>query len=225
MESLLLKAVKRDGSLSAKDIRKMKLIPAEYYGHGVGNLSLSLPYQDFRRTYKKAGGNTIIDLEIEGNGQKKVLVQNVDFHPVSDMFTHVEFINVKMDEEIVTEVPIILEGLAPAVKELQGTLVQSLDNIEVKCLPGDLIHEVKLNVESLVDFNHSLHVSDIVLPPKITLLTNPTTTVATVVAPREEEVETTVAPEVDLSKIEVTTEKKVEEGEATEVSDKKKKED
>lgn len=210
MEQIALKVQKRDGKLSAGSLRRMKLIPAEYYGRGVKNISLQIPYGDMRRAYKNAGGNTIIDLDIEGQSVK-ALVHNVDYHPVSDDITHVEFINVDMKQAIQTRVKIKLEGMPPAVKDLQGTLVQSLHEIEIKCLPSDLIHEVVLNVEPLVDFNVSLKVSDLKLPETIKLLTDPSVTVATVIAPRDEEEEKAVE-EVDLSKIEVTSEKKVEEG-------------
>ncbi len=207
METITLAAQKRDMAITAKDVRKMKMIPAEFYGHGVDNLNLQLDYQAFRRAYKAAGENTIITLEIEGNGKKTVLVHNVDYHPVSDEFQHVEFKNVRMDEAVTTTIPVRLEGTAPAVKDMGGTLVQALDEIEVTCLPKDLIHEFVLSVEGLVDFNTSLRVSDIKVPSTITINTDLEEMVAIVSAPREEEPEAAAEP-VDLSKIEVTSEKK-----------------
>lgn len=212
MEQIVLKAQMRDKTVRANSLRRMKLVPAEYYGHGVENMSLQIPYGDIRRAYKQAGENTIIDLDIAGK-PVKALVHHVDYHPVTDDITHVEFINVDMGQAIHTRVKIKLEGMPPAVKDMQGTLVQSLHEIEIKCLPADLIHEIILNVEPLVDFNVSLKVSDLKLPEKIKLLTDPSITVATVVAPRDEE-EEKPAEEVDLSKIEVTSEKKPEEGAA-----------
>ena len=148
------------------------------------------------------------------------MIHHVDYHPVSDDITHVEFINIKMDQAIHTRVKVKLEGTAPAVKELQGTLVQSIHEVEIKCLPADLIHELILNIDALVDFNASLHVSDIKLPERITLITDPELTVATVAQQKVEE--EAPAEAVDLSKIEVSTEKKVEEGaEAVEKKEKK----
>lgn len=219
METIALKAQKRDLTMSARNLRKTKMVPAEFYGHGMKNLSIQLPYGDIRRAYKQAGGNTIIDLDVEGSSMK-ALIQNVDYHPVTDEITHVEFINVRMDEAIHTKVKVKLEGLAPAVKDLQGTLVQSIHEIEIKCLPGDLIHEVTLSVDSIIDFTVSLHVSDIKVPEKITVLTDPSLTVATVVAPRDEE-EEKPAEAVDLSKIEITSAKPAEE-EGADAADKKK---
>lgn len=211
METITLAAQKRDKAMTAKDVRRLKMIPAEFYGHGVDNLSIQMDYQAFRRAYKAAGENTIITLEVEGGGKKTVLVHNVDYHPVSDEFLHVEFKNVRMDEEVTTTIPVRLEGTAPAVKDLGGTLVQALDEIEVTCLPKDLIHEFVLSVEGLVDFNTSLRVSDVKVPSTIKVNTDLEEMIAIVSAPREEEPEVVAEP-VDLSQIEVTSEKK-EEGE------------
>ena len=194
------------------------MIPAEYYGHGIENHSLQMDYQTFRKVYRHAGENTVIDLEIEGGGNKKVLVHRVDYNPVSDRFTYVEFINVRMDEEVTTHVPIVLEGQAPAVKELAGVLVQNLDELEIRCLPGDLIHEVTVSVESLVDFNASVHVADIKVPGKITVITDPETTVATVTPPREEEAEE--VPEMDVASVQVEGEEKAEGEEGEEKAEK-----
>lgn len=211
MDKATLEASKRDGSVLARHLRQQGLLPAEYYGSGVENLSLQMDYQDFRRLYRKAGENTVIELIVDGD-TKTVLVHNVDYDPVSDNFSHVEFINVRMDEEVTTMVPVTLEGQAPAVKELGGTLVQSLNEIEVRCLPGDLIHEVKLDVSSLVDFHSALHVSDITLPETITLLTDVESTVATVSAPREEEPEEVATEGAEAGEAAEGGEEKAEEG-------------
>lgn len=212
MENAVLTVQVRDLATKAKVLRREKLITAEYYGKGVENLSLQMDYQTFRRLYREAGDNTVIDLKIEGKGDKKVLVHHVDYDPVSGNYRHVDFINVDMDVKVTAHVDITLEGQAPAVKEMAGVLTQHLDAIEIKCLPGDLIHGVTLNIDSLVDFHTSLHVSDIEIPANIELLTDPAQTVVNVSAPREEEAETVPGEEVDVSSVEVTSEKKDEEG-------------
>ncbi len=201
MDQVTLKVQMRDAETKAKALRRKGLLPAEYYGKGVKNLSIQMDYQSFRRMYRHAGDNTLIDMDIEGQGKKKVLVQNVDYDPVSGEFIHVDFINVDMDVKVTANVPVVLEGTAPAVKEQGGILTQNLDEIEIRCLPANLIHEVKLSVESLVDFHSAIHVSDIKLDDKIEILTDPSITIATVSAPRSEEVES--GEDVDVSAVEV----------------------
>jgi len=138
-------------------------------------------------------------------------VQQVQYHPVSDQFTHIEFINVNMNEKVTANVPVILVGQSPAVKEQAGVLTQSLDEVEIRCLPGDLIHEIELDIASLVDFHSALHVSDIKLSDKLEMVTPAELTIATVSAPRSAAEEEEDAGPVDVSAVEVVNEKKEEE--------------
>lgn len=210
MDNATLSVQVRDAAKTAKNLRKEGMIPAVYYGKGVDNMSLQMDYQNFRRLYRKAGDNTVIELQIEGGKPVKVLVQQVQYHPVSDEFTHIEFINVNMNEAVTAHVPVLLEGQCAAVKELGGTLIQNLDSVEIRCLPGDLIHELKLDVAALVDFHSALHVSDLTVSDKIEILTAQELTIATVQAPRTaEEIEGT--GDVDVADVEVVGEKKEEE--------------
>jgi large subunit ribosomal protein L25 len=101
-----------------------------------------------------------------------------------------------MDEEITTNIPVSFVGVAPAVKELGGMLITHLDEIEVKCLPNNLIHTIEVNIEPLIDFHSSILVSDLVVPDTIKVLNNLEDVVVTAVAPRQEE-ETTEAPSED----------------------------
>ncbi len=181
-----------------KDLRKSNLIPAEFYGKGVENKSLQVDYQTFRRLFRQAGGNTVLELHVDdGKETYNALVHEVSYHPVTDVMTHIEFINVSMNEEIHTHIPLKLVGMAPAVKELAGVLVNNLDQIEVKCLPKDMIHDIEVNIESLVDFTNSIHVGDLNVPSKITVLTPADQLVVSVIAPRvevEAPVEAAAAP-------------------------------
>lgn len=212
MEKVSFTAQPRDKSVKAKVLRRKNLIPAEYYGRNVENMSLQVGYQDFRRLYKKAGSNTVIDLEVEGKGMKNVLIHNVEVHPVTDQYIHIEFINVRMDQEVNTNIPVRLEGTAPAVKELGGTLIQNLDEVEVTCLPKDLVHEIVVNIESLVDFNSSITVADLKVPAGITIVNEPDASIAYVTQPQEEEVAPVEGEAPSAADVEITTEKKEEEG-------------
>jgi len=177
----------RETDRKAKDLLKDQIIPVEYYGNGVKNQSLQVDYQTFRKLFRVSGTNTVIELNIDGKEKKNVLVHNVDFHPVTDQITHIEFINVKMNEEIQTQVPLEFEGVAPAVKELGGTLTHNLDYLEIKCLPKDLLHSWTVNVEPIVDFHTSIRVQDLNLPATVTVLNDPEDVVVSASAPQVED--------------------------------------
>ncbi len=187
METITLDVKSRDPNTKNAILRSNSLIPAEYYGKGVGNKSLQMDYQTFRRVYKVAGKNTIITLNVDGKENFSVLVHDFQLDPITDKITHVDFFNVKMDEKIHTKVSLEFTGLAPAVKELGGILMTNLTEVEIKCLPKDLIHKIEVSLTSLVDFRSFVRVKDLIVPDTIAILNNPEDVVATVVAPKQEE--------------------------------------
>ncbi|MBU1151634.1 50S ribosomal protein L25 [Patescibacteria group bacterium] len=212
MEKISIVLQKRDQSLKAKELLLADLIPIEFYGRGLENMSLQCDYQTFRRAYRAAGGNTVVELDVDG---KKInaLIHEVSFHPVTDRITHVDLINVRMDEEINTQIPLEFVGQAPAVKELAGTFTAHINELNIKCLPKDLVHTFEVDISSLVDFHTAIHVKDIVVPEAITVLNDPEDTVANVSAPREEEKEEEVVPaEGEEATAPEGEEKKAEEG-------------
>lgn len=212
MAPVTLTASVRDMAQSAKNLRKEGFVPAEFYGHGIDNLTLQVNYGDFRRLYRTAGTNTVIEIEIEGKGKKNALVHRLDTHPVTGEISYVEFINVRMDEEVTAMIPVRLDGQAPAVRELGAMLVQNLDELEVTCLPAYLPNEIVVSIESLTDLGARLHVSDIPAPAHVKIVTDAEEMVASVTMPQEEEA-AEVAPAVDMATaVEVTTEKKTDEG-------------
>ncbi len=210
MDKATLNVSVRDKAVLAKNLRKQLLIPVEFYGPGVENMSLTVNYGDFRRLYRTAGKNTVIEMNIEGKGMKNVIVHRVDTHPVTDDMVYVEMMNVRMDQEITANVPLRLEGAAPAVKELGAILMQNMDEVEVTCLPAYLPHEIVLSIESLVDLNSTLHVSDIVAPDKVKITSDPEASVVSLSVANEEE-ESTAEPVDVATAVEVTTEKKDDE--------------
>jgi len=192
MEKVILEVTTRKQESKAKDLVSENIVPLEYYGKGVQNLSLQAPYKVFRQAFKAAGGNTIIELVIDGKDKKTVLIHDIQYDPMSDRVKHVDLINVKMDEEIKTHIPLRFTGIAPAVKELGGVLTPLIDEIEVKCLPAALVADIEVSITTLVDFHSIIHVKDLNIPSGITVLTHLEDAVITVSAPREEKEETPV---------------------------------
>ncbi len=187
MDSISLDVQTRDKSVKAKDLLKVDMIPIEFYGRGVENLSLKVDYQTFRRVYRTAGSNTVIELNIDGKKKISALVHDVQYNPIHDTFVHVDFVNVRANEEIHTHIPVNLIGMSVAVKDHSGMLMHHLHEIEVKCLPKDLVHSIEVDMEPLVDFHSFIRVKDLVVPAGITVMNDPEDVVATVAAPRVED--------------------------------------
>lgn len=195
MDVITLNVGLKDPGAKAKDLRGRGMIPAEFYGRGIPNKSFQIEYQAFRKVFKAAGENTVIQINVAGKEKLNALVHDVQYDPVSDVITHIDFINVRMDEKIHTKIPVKLFGTCAGVKDLGGILMNPVSEIEVKCLPKDLIHVIEVNVEPLVDFHSYIRVKDLKLPEVIAVLNSSEDIIATVVPPKkEEEVPVVAAP-------------------------------
>ena len=129
-----------------KSLREKGFIPATVYGHGLKPRSIEVPYLAFEKVFKEAGESSLIDLVIDTEKPIKVLVYDLQLHPLTDRFQHIDFYQVKAGEKITLEIDLKFAGESRAVKELGGALVPQLTKIKVECLPEDLIHELEVDV-------------------------------------------------------------------------------
>jgi large subunit ribosomal protein L25 len=192
-------------------LRRESLIPAELHGHGLENIHLSVPAKDFSKLFKEAGESTIINLNLE-NKKLPVLIHEVSVDPLSDKIIHIDFYQVRMDEKITTSVPLEFIGEALAVKEKEGILVKAVQEIEVEALPGDLPHNIEVDISQLSALGMSIHVKDLEIDKKVKVLADPETVVATVTEPAKEEV---VEKPITVEEVKVEGEEKKKEGEAS----------
>jgi len=101
---------------------------------------------------------------------------------------HVDLFAVDLTQEMLADIPLAFTGTSPAV-ELEGAILfTSLDHLKVRGLPGDLPHEIEVDLSPLVDLESTIHVSDLVVDSKLTVVNDPEDLVAKVTPPREEEV-------------------------------------
>ena len=208
---------------AVKVMRKEGLIPAELYGHGLKNMHLAVPAKEFGKLYKQAGANTVVNLAI-GSEKRPALIHDVVRNYLSNEIEHIDFYQVRMDEEIKAKIPFVFIGESSAVKEKGGILNKSMYEIEVEALPGDLPHSFEVNIAALDDLNKSIYVKDLKFPKGVKVTVGPDTVIATVTPPLAEE-EVVAAP-VDVSAIKVETEEKkaeraAEKSEKTEKTEKK----
>lgn len=170
-----------------KNLRTQNIIPAVVYGGKNQPISISIDSKDFDNIYRQAGTSSIIELNIGDKDKTNVLLQEPQYNPVSGNIIHADFVRVRMDEKIKTEIPVKFTGESPAVEQEGGTLVTPRDNVEVECLPGDLVHEISIDISMLTDFEGQIKVSDITPPPGVEILTDPEEVLAMVEPPRSEE--------------------------------------
>lgn len=192
-----------------KQLRVKGLVPGELYGFGVKNEHVSVPMKEFMRLYKKAGESTLVDLMIDGK-KHPVLINDVQFNPITDEIESVDFYQVRLDQKIRLKVPVNFVGEAPAVKEKGGVLVKALSEIEVEALPTEIPHQLEVNLKSLTDIGTSFAVSQITVPAGVRVLVDPTFVVVTVTARMTEEQEAALSAAADVSTIKTEGEEKKE---------------
>lgn len=177
----------------AKIARVDGVIPAVIYGKDTPSTMLTVGVSEFIKVYRESGKNHIITLSV-GKQKYNVLIQEVQRHPVTGAFRHLDFIVVDMKVEVHIQIAIKLTGTSPAILE-GGQIHQSLDTLDVKCLPADIVDAFELDVSGLT-MGHSLHVSDLVVnTKKFTVLSHAEEAIVSIHAPKkiEEEVVVSVA--------------------------------
>ncbi len=187
---------------STKTLRHSGSVPAVLYGHGLASRPLVVGVHDMQRVYRAAGESTLVDLVVDEQPPVKVIIQDVQRHPVSGQLLHVDFHQVRMTEKIHTDIPLVFTGEALAVKELGGVLVKNLDHLKVEALPGDLVHEILIDVSPLKTFEDVIHIRNLELPKGIAVLDSPDEVICLVTPPRSEK---------ELEELETKVEEKVEE--------------
>ena len=128
-----------------------------------------------------------------------VLIHNTEKDPLTGDLIHIDFYQPRMGEEIEVKVPLVFEGEALAVKELGGTLVKNISEIEVKALPVKLPKEIIVQVEDLKTFEDRILIKDLLLPEGVKSLKDPEEIVALVVPVEkvEEELEKPIEEKVE----------------------------
>jgi large subunit ribosomal protein L25 len=177
------------GNGPARRLRQKGLIPAVLYGPGTDSVLLSVNISDIDRILKKGRiGQVLLNLVIPNNGEtstKTVMVKELQLHPVSRNFLHIDFYEVAMDRKIMVNVPVTTTGKAKGV-EIGGILQIIRRELEVQCLPLDVPESIEIDITDL-DIGDSIHVGDISRQSKVEFLDDENFTVVTIVSPKIEE--------------------------------------
>lgn len=180
-----LSAAKREGRV--QDVRNAGRIPAIMYGKGIAPQTLSLGRSEFVKVSKAAGSSSLIDVTVDGQTPVKALVKEVQLHVLRMEPIHVDLYQVRMDTEITAKVPLVFVGESAAVKVGGGTLSKAMDELEIECLPGNLPHEIHIDLSLLATFEDSITVASLKLPEGVKALTDGELTIVNVSRPLTED--------------------------------------
>ncbi|MCX6764033.1 MAG: 50S ribosomal protein L25 [Candidatus Moranbacteria bacterium] len=219
MDKVKLSAVSRiEKGNKVNSGRKKGLVPAVIYGKGIKTEMLWVKAMELEKLLAKSGESVIIELSIDGKNIRNVLIHEIQKDPVRGTLQHIDFYQVRMTEKIEAEVELVLIGESPAVKELAGILVRSVDKLKIKCLPADLPSHIDVDVSKIKTFEDHICVKDLNISDKVEIEIDPETVVALATPPRSEEELSALEEKVeeDVTKVEGVVKEVPVEGEVAE---------
>ncbi len=167
------------GSANSRRLRRAEQIPAVIYGHGGPGCAVTVKAEDLPSLVHHAG---LVSLEIAGGETKSAIVKEVQHHAIQDLVMHIDFQEVKADEKIHSVVVIEPTG-TPAGTMQGGQLEQILHELDIRCLPADMVEVITVNVAAM-NVDDTMHVRDLVLPQGVEALADAEVPVFQVRIPR-----------------------------------------
>jgi len=194
------------GKGAARALRRDGQVPAVIYGHAREPQPLAVNTRELDRLLGRiSAANTVVELALDGR-TSRTLIREIQRHPVKRHVMHVDFQELVAGEKVTVTVPIVLVGTPEGVRTDGGVMDQVLRELQIEVDPANIPNHIDVDVTA-VTIGHTLHVSDLVIPPGVTVLDDEDATVMTVAAPKvaEDTPETTEAdasaePEVIRSK-------------------------
>jgi large subunit ribosomal protein L25 len=197
------------GTGNARRLRRDGVLPGIVYYRDTRTRMIALDQHTFEQMLRhRTSENMMVQLVVDGAKPETMLLKDVQHDPMTRHVLHVDFSEVSLTETMRVRIPIELTGESKGVTA-GGVLEHVLREIEVECLPGDLVERFDVDVTALRIGEH-LTVADMTVPGTFTVVTEPDVVVAAVAAPRTEDEE---KPEAEGAEPEVIGAKEESEGE------------
>lgn len=170
-------------------LRKSGRIPGVVYGMGGEALSVSVDPKVINKVSRSEKGlNSVLNLALEGTEQTRyVMIKDMTRHPVTDYLTHVDFMRIDMDKKVHAIIPLRFAGSPEGVK-LGGILTIVRHEVEITCLPKDLLGSIEVDVSKL-GLDDALRIGDLPKTEGVDFVLGPTRTVAVVHAEKNAKID------------------------------------
>ena len=157
MKSITIKGSEREsvGKVSTKALRNAGMVPCVLYG-GQNPVHFSAEEKAFSKLVYTPEAHTVV-IELDGGKKMEGILQDIQFHPVSDKILHVDFYQLDATKEITMEVPVKITGTSPGVL-LGGVLRLNQRKLKVRALPANLPDFVEANISEL-EMGNKLYVT------------------------------------------------------------------
>ncbi len=172
------------GRRAAKNLRRNGFVPVNFYSGGEEAQSYVMTETHLREAMHS--GEQIFNITIDGE-QRRAMVKDVQWHPVTDKILHMDFLGVRLRDIIEIPVAVISVGIANGVKE-GGVLQQPIHEVVVRCKGEDVPDSIEVDVTEL-NIGDGIHASDIQSDEYEVLLAEDITIISVVIPQKMEEPE------------------------------------
>jgi large subunit ribosomal protein L25 len=185
-------------SASGKHNRRLRttgVVPGVLFGKTTGSIPVQVEAKALEALYRQAGRTSIVSVTVDGGRTTSAIIKGLQRNPLTGRILHVDLFAVDLSHEMTADIPLVFEGVSRAV-ELDGAILfTSLDHLKVRALPSDLPHEISVDLSVLVDLDATIHVRDLSVGDKVTIVNDLDDLVAKVTPQRAEEEVAPVAAE------------------------------
>ncbi len=148
MKTILLKGELRSevGTRTAKELRSKGMVPCVMYSNGKEGTHFAIYQADFKNLVYTPNAYKV-QLNVEGT-QYSAILQDIQFHPVSEAIIHADFMQVDESKKVVMEVPVRVVGNSPGVRA-GGKLVKKINRLRVRGFLKDMPDFIDVSIDTL----------------------------------------------------------------------------
>jgi large subunit ribosomal protein L25 len=174
------------GSRATRRLRRQGFVPGVIYGHGKEPRAFAVEDRELRRALTGSHGlHAILDVKLEGESTSRAsILKEFQRDRVRDTVTHIDLLEVSLDETIQSQVNVVLTGDSVGVRE-GGVLSQASHQVTVEAKPLEIPEHVDIDITNL-GLGDSLRVADLTATEGVVFLDDPDTVIVSVVAPTQE---------------------------------------
>ena len=160
MKSITIKGSKREsvGKVATKALRNAGQVPCVLYG-GETPVHFAADERAFAKLVCTPNAHTVV-VDLGDNGTFNAILQDIQFHPVSDKILHIDFYQLFDDKEVSMDIPVVLKGAAPGVLNSGGVLSRNKRKLRVRAIPTNLPDTIEADISGL-ELGNKLYVTEL----------------------------------------------------------------
>jgi large subunit ribosomal protein L25 len=168
-----------------KNLRIEEVVPAVIYGPDTPSRPIQAPERSLMDILRQAGSTQLVNVFVDDEKEATMaLARDISRDVMSGRLLHVDFYQVRLTETVKTSPRLEYVGESPAIDSGTAVLIENMSSLDIECLPTDLVSSITVDISGLEELEDSVIVSDLDIPPGITVLADPGDVVVSLVTTR-----------------------------------------